>query len=312
MQGTADPAILPVSDRITGSTCTLAYCVSSSRQQDAGDQSVCSLKCSVLGRHLVVAGSVAGLTARHVTLSAQQQQRERGPTDGICGDWAQTRQDTRPLWVKVKDELARSLLADAAGQGLCAPPTSLLALDAEALDTILQQLPVRRECGQPHLLTVAQLKCQLARMHHQPLLTSSQHAMIYCQQSTCQASGSCRRETWAPSARPAASFAARPVPTGCGGALWSATSRGALATSAVVAGRPSTGPVTAIGRRRASSGSRSVAIRGCGRCRGSAAATPSCQHPGLLALSVCGSSRIAVPPAIHASQLRVVDLAVRP
>ena len=69
----------------------------------------------------------------------------------------------RPLWVKVKNELALPLLADAAAQGLCSPPTNLLALDAEALDTVLRLLLVRHsacsfgslmECPRPWLSTL--------------------------------------------------------------------------------------------------------------------------------------------------------------
>ena len=142
-QGKADLANLPVADCITASTCSLAYRIRSRSEPEGSERRICSLKCSALGRHLVIAGSITGSSARHVTLSAQQEHRRRSLSAGSRGDWSQDWQVACPLWVKVKDELARPLLADAARLGLCAPPASLLALDAEALDTILQQLPVR-------------------------------------------------------------------------------------------------------------------------------------------------------------------------
>ena len=144
VQGAAVEAVLPVIQRITSSTCSLAYRLSPGRELQLSQQPLCSLKCTALGRHLVVAGSITGSSvARHVTLSAQQEQRSRGSPAGARADLSQQWEAFRPLWVQTQDVLARPLLADAAAQGLCAPPTGLLALDAEALDTILQQLPVR-------------------------------------------------------------------------------------------------------------------------------------------------------------------------
>ena len=142
-QGVADEALLPVHQWITASTCKLAYRLKTDGQPAAGGQPLCSLKCSAVGRHLVTAGSVAGTAARHVTLSSQPEARRSGSVAAQRGSWSSSWEAARPLWVKVKDELARPLLTDAAQQGLCAPPPSLLALDAEALDTILQRLPVR-------------------------------------------------------------------------------------------------------------------------------------------------------------------------
>ncbi len=136
-----DKSVLPVTQRITAATCKLAYRLKPGSEPPADEQPLCSLKCSAFGRHLVIAGSVASTTARHVTLSAQREHHGGGAAQH--DSWSNSWEAARPLWVKVKDELVRPLLADAAQQGLCAPPPSLLALDAEALDTILQQLPVR-------------------------------------------------------------------------------------------------------------------------------------------------------------------------
>ena len=243
-QGAADLALLPVTQRITASTCKLAYRLQSASEPPAGEQPPCSLTCSAVGRHLVIAGSVAGTTARHVTLSAEPEQRGSGSAAPSSDSWSHSWVAARPLWVRVKDELARPLLADAARQGLCAPPPSLLALDAEALDTILQQLPVRCRC---HAVRHPRVP---SRFHLHAAPTSANHTVdgtpLSCRHTNRPRV--CRRGIWPPCPRPAASCAARRARTRCGSPSWSRTSRRAPARSAAAAGRLSTGRATATGR----------------------------------------------------------------
>ena len=306
-QGAADLALLPVTQRITASTCKLAYRLQSASEPPAGEQPPCSLTCSAVGRHLVIAGSVAGTTARHVTLSAEPEQRGSGSAAPSSDSWSHSWVAARPLWVRVKDELARPLLADAARQGLCAPPPSLLALDAEALDTILQQLPVRCRC---HAVRHPRVP---SRFHLHAAPTSANHTVdgtpLSCRHTNRPRV--CRRGIWPPCPRPAASCAARRARTRCGSPSWSRTSRRAPARSAAAAGRLSTGRATATGRRHASGGWRSAATRSCGRCRAFAAATLSCRHLGLAALSVRAATRLKLPClALLCVTVRRLDQAV--
>ncbi len=293
-QGAADDAVLPVTQRITASTCKLAYRLKSGGERPAGEQPLCSLKCSATGRHLVIAGSVAGTTARHVTLSVQREHHGSGAARQ--DSWSNSWEAARPLWVKVMDELARPLLADAARQGLCAPPLSLLALDAEALDNILQQLPVRNG---PLCCRSRRLRVPLPPWQH-VFPPSASHTMMGHSpfSSTQKSSRLCRRGTWPACPRLAASCAARRARTRCGNAWCSRTSRRVPAPSAAAAGRPSTGQPTGTGRRRASGGWRSAATRSCGRYRASAAATLSCRRLGLAASSVRAATRLKPPPFI--------------
>lgn len=159
-----DSKSLPLSDfGCTSSILCLGYVLPTAGSAGRGSAPKCTVKCSIMGRHMVAYGcppddgAVSGESVLTLTLDVTRFV-QRGSSSDLGGSLEkQNFTNLQSLWATVKDRLALPLFASMCRAAGLPPPLGLITLPVELKEAILHKLPAR---------ALAALMCSCAEFRH--------------------------------------------------------------------------------------------------------------------------------------------------